>query len=122
MKRIMSGMAARIAEASMRWGSATLVSMATLVLMGVLTPGDMHAAGDPDKGKQLHDRRCVACHVERFGGDGASVYLRRDRMIHDIGALQRRVALCASQTDAGWFPEDEENVTAYLARRYYKFR
>ncbi len=80
------------------------------------------AAADPAAGKVLHDRQCVACHATRFGGDGAQIYLRPNRLIHDRKALRQRVAMCASQTDAGWFPEDEENVTAYLAERYYKFR
>jgi hypothetical protein len=79
-------------------------------------------AGDAAKGKVLHDGKCTSCHVERFGGDGSEIYLRRNRLINDANALKQRVAMCASQINAGWFPDDEENVTAYLAKRYYKFR
>ena len=29
---------------------------------------------------------------------------------------------CSAQTNAGWFPEDEANVAAYLNQRFYKFK
>lgn len=80
------------------------------------------AAVDLEKGKRLHDEKCVSCHVKRYGGDGSKVYLRPDRIIHDRVALGQRVATCSAQTGAGWFPEDEEDVAAYLARKYYKFK
>lgn len=80
------------------------------------------AAPDIEKGKRLHDKQCVSCHVERYGGDGSKMYLRSDRIIHDRVALGQRVATCNTMVNAGWFPEDEENVAAWLAQRYYKFK
>jgi cytochrome c len=80
------------------------------------------AAVDIDKGKALHDKLCVSCHVKRFGGDGSQMYLRSDRIIHDRAALEQRVAACNAMTNAGLFPEDEQNIAAYLAQRYYKFK
>jgi mono/diheme cytochrome c family protein len=76
---------------------------------------------DAAKGKQLHDQKCISCHVERYGGDGSRIYLRTDRLIHDRTALDQRVAMCSAQTNAGLLPDDEANVAEYLARRYYKF-
>ncbi len=97
----------------------TAIVLLSLVVSGITTP----ALADVDigKGKVLHDRKCVACHAERFGGDGSRMYLRQDRIIHDRDALDQRVATCSSMTRTGWFPDDEENVAAYLATRYYKF-
>lgn len=80
------------------------------------------AAGDPKLGKALHDKQCVTCHVKMFGGDGSKIYTRTPRLINDRTALGQRVAMCATQTGAKWFPEDEENVTAYLAQQFYKFK
>ena len=91
------------------------------VLSSVVPPSAM-AAADVDEGKRLHDKQCVSCHIERYGGDGSQMYLRRDRIIHDRVALGQRVAACNAMTNAGWFPEDEENVAAWLAQRYYKFK
>lgn len=79
------------------------------------------AAADAARGKLLHDKQCVSCHVKRYGGDGAQMYLRADRLIHDRKALGQRVAACNAMTNAGWFSEEEEDVAAYLAQRYYKF-
>jgi len=80
------------------------------------------AAGDPVLGKPLHDRQCVSCHIQQFGGDGNKVYTRSPRLINNRAALGQRVAVCATQTNAKWFPEDEENVAAYLNAQFYKFK
>ncbi len=80
------------------------------------------AAGDPKAGKALHDKQCVSCHVKMFGGDGSKIYTRTPRLINDRAALGQRVAMCSAQTGAKWFPEDEENVTAYLAQQFYRFK
>jgi mono/diheme cytochrome c family protein len=96
--------------------------VATILLMLLSIQRPALAAVDVDKGKRLHDKQCVSCHVKRYGGDGSKMYLRQDRIIHDRTALGQRVAACNSMTNAGMFPEDEENVAAYLAQRYYKFK
>jgi hypothetical protein len=80
------------------------------------------AAGDPKVGKALHDKHCTACHIKMFGGDGSKIYTRTPRLINDRKALGQRVTMCAGQTGAQWFPEDEEHVTAYLAQQFYKFK
>ena len=80
------------------------------------------AAGDPKLGKPLHDKQCVACHVRLQGGDGSAMYTRKPRLINNGVALGQRVATCSAQTNAGWFPEDEANVAAWLNQTYYKFK
>lgn len=95
----------------------------TLLLGGLaLVCLSASAAGDPKLGKALHDQQCVACHAKMFGGDGSKIYTRTPRLINDRAALGQRVTMCAAQTGAKWFPEDEENVTAYLAQHFYKFK
>jgi len=77
---------------------------------------------DVKAGKALHDKQCVNCHVQRWGGDGSAVYTRADRKIKDATSLRQRVAACSAQTGAKFFPEDEANVAAWLAQTYYKFK
>jgi cytochrome c len=90
----------------------------------MLLAAAMPAVGavDIDKGQRLHDKLCTTCHVERYGGDGSGIYLRPDRLIRNRAALDQRVATCNAMTNAGLLPEDEENIAAYLAQRYYKFK
>jgi len=100
--------------------AAMRIPILLLALLTLMPPA--LAAVDLEKGKRLHDKQCVSCHVKRYGGDGSQMYLRSDRIIHSRTALGQRVATCNAMTDAGLFPEDEENIAAYLAKRYYKFK
>jgi mono/diheme cytochrome c family protein len=92
------------------------------IALSSMVPLSALAAADVEKGKRLHDQQCTRCHIERYGGDGSQMYLRKDRLIRDRVALGQRVAMCNTMINAGLFPEDEENVAAYLAQRYYKFK
>jgi cytochrome c2 len=80
------------------------------------------AQGDPKAGKALHDKACVNCHVGMFGGDGSRIYTRNDRKTKNAQQLATRVSGCNVNTGAGWFPEDEAHVGAYLNLQYYKFK
>lgn len=93
-----------------------------IALLTALLPLTATAAGTPKLGKPLHDKQCVACHANKFGGDGSKMYTRADHKIGNQLSLQQRVATCSAQTNAGWFPEDEENVAAWLNQQYYKFK
>lgn len=79
------------------------------------------AKGDPT-GKALHDRTCISCHANMFGGDGSKIYTRADHKVKTAQQLAARIAACNANTGAGWFPEDEAHVAAYLNQQYYKFK
>lgn len=100
----------------------TLTAFTCLALLA----GSAHAApfakGDPVKGKALHDKACISCHASMFGGDGSEIYTRPDRKIKNAQQLAARIAACNANTGAGWFPEDEAHVGAYLNQQYYKFK
>ena len=94
----------------------------SLSLLCLLLSLPAQAAADPKLGKPLHDKQCVSCHVKLLGGDGSAMYTRKPRLINNAVALGQRVAACSAQTSAGWFPEDEANVAAWLNQTYYKFK
>jgi len=72
-------------------------------------------------GKLFNEAKCNACHAKTFGGDGSSVYTRADRRVKSADALMKQVRACVTQLNVQWFPDEEENVAAYLNQRYYKF-
>jgi len=97
-----------------------LAAAASLTLFALPLPAA--ASADLAAGQKLHDENCRACHIKRWGGDGSAAYTRPERHIRDLAALRQRVAVCSAQSGAKFFPEDEENVAAYLAQRYYQFK
>ena len=83
---------------------------------------DIFAKGDVKTGKALHDKSCISCHASMSGGDGSAIYSRLERKIKTPQKLQAQISGCNANVNAGWFPEDELNVGAYLNKQYYRFK
>lgn len=49
------------------------------------------------------------------------MYTRDGRLLSNKLEIQQRVASCNATVNAGWFPEEEENVAAWLNKHYYRF-
>lgn len=79
-----------------------------------------HAA-DGQRGEQLHNSQCIACHASRFGDNGAEIYTRPNRRVQSFEGLQRQVNRCKNNLQIVWFDEDVADVVEYLNRQYYKF-
>lgn len=98
----------------------------TALVAAAMLSTAVHAAppakGDPSIGKALHDKTCISCHTNMFGGDGSKIYTRVDHKVENAQQLAARIAACNVNTGAGWFPEDEAHVAAYLSQQYYKFK
>lgn len=96
------------------------------LLLAFLIPGiaiadDPLEKGDPELGKALHDQSCIACHVRMYGGDGSRMYTREGRLVSNRQELLQRVAACSAMAKAGWVPEEEAAVAAWLNHQFYKF-
>jgi cytochrome c2 len=100
----------------------TLMVLFATAMLSLSVHAAPFAKGDPKTGKALHDKACVSCHVNMFGGDGSRIYTRADRKTKTAQQLAARIAGCNANTGAGWFPEDEAHVAAYLNQQYYKFK
>jgi mono/diheme cytochrome c family protein len=72
------------------------------------------AAGDPERGKTLHDQHCTRCH-------DSTMYARPQRTIADFAALRERVQQCELAAELMWFEEDVDDVAAWLNRDFYHF-
>ncbi len=99
--------------------ASVLIAGLMLSLSALAT--DPWGAADMAAGKALHEKKCVACHVRLYGGDGSKMYTRDGRLLSEKLDVLQRVSACNSQVSAGWFPEEEGNVAAWLNATYYKF-
>lgn len=79
--------------------------------------------GNAETGKRLVvETKCEACHARKAGGDGTSLYTRPERKVTSASKLAAQVAFCNNALNAGLFPDDEEHISAFLNKAYYKFR
>lgn len=99
---------------------ATLFAAA--LLANAAHAADPWGDADPKAGKVKHEEKCVACHVRLYGGDGSKMYTRDGRLLSTKLDILQRTAACNSQVKAGWFPDEEAEVAAYLNQTYYKFK
>ncbi len=92
-----------------------LLSAMCFLILSPLVMAAPFDKGDPRVGKTLHDKSCLACH-------GTQVYSRADRKIKTPAQLAARISGCNANTGAGWFPEEEQHVAAYLNQTFYRFK
>jgi hypothetical protein len=78
--------------------------------------------GDAKLGEPLASRDCVACHARRFDGDADRMYLREDRKVRTPAQLMAQIRYCNTELGAGYFPDEEEHLAAYLNKQYYHFK
>ncbi len=96
---------------------ATCMGLAPVGGVSAQTPP---ASADIVAGRALSDRDCVACHRQKFGTPEA-IYMRPDRKVTSLAALRLQVARCNTELSTQYFPDEEEQVTAYLDATYYRF-
>ena len=94
---------------------------AALALLLVATP--TLAAPDAVEGRKLvEEKRCETCHHNKTMGDAKAIYLRRDRKVTSWEKLKAQVALCNSELNLSMFPDEEDHVSEFLDKTYYKFK
>jgi hypothetical protein len=103
----------------MKHGMAALVALAcTASAAAAPFPN-----GDPKTGQKLAaEKNCDGCHIRKFGGAADKIYTRPDRRASTPQKLAAQVSACNTNLNAGWFPEEEEHVAAFLNQQYYKFK
>jgi mono/diheme cytochrome c family protein len=70
-------------------------------------------AADLQRGKELHDNHCRMCH-------DSIAYKRDDRIAQNYAQIKAQVTRWQTNTGLRWSAEDIENVSAYVARTFYK--
>jgi mono/diheme cytochrome c family protein len=81
----------------------------------VLTAATLPSAfgADLERGKVLHDNHCRMCH-------DSIAYKREKKIADNYAQIQAQVTRWQTNTGLHWSAEDIEDVTAYVARTFYK--
>ena len=94
----------------------------TLFPIATLSAASPFEGADEGAGSALHTDKCVACHESKYGGEeGSAIYLRPDRRVNTVSQLRTQLTACTTQLSLDLFPEDEDNIGAYLNNHYYHF-
>ena len=89
--------------------------------LALVVPVPAIAAPNATEGHKLVEtHKCETCHQEKVYGPAGTIYLRKDRKVTSWAKLKSQVAACSSMLNIGLFPEEEENVAAFLNEAYYK--
>lgn len=92
-----------------------------ILLLSHLALAEPFAEGDFNIGKSMVEKQCIACHAERFGGDGSKIYTREYRIVNSSRGLLAQIRNCNTMLDLKWFEDEELHVAKYLNQTYYKF-
>jgi hypothetical protein len=71
--------------------------------------------------KLIIDNKCVACHQQKVGGDGSSIYKPAGR-INTTGLLRGMVEQCNTELNMGLFPDEVTSIAAVINRDHYRFK
>jgi hypothetical protein len=99
-----------------------LLAALILLLPVAATAEEPWGKVDLEAAPALHEKNCTGCHIRMYGGDGSKMYSRDGRMLSNRLELLQRVSACNAQVSAGWFPEEEASVAAWLNKHYYLFK
>ena len=102
----------------LRLSAALLLTLASLA-----AHAEPFASGSTEAGKKSYEQnKCATCHIEQFGGDGSSIFTRKDRRIKNATSLATQIRKCSTNLGLMLFEDEEESLGAFLNRSYYKFK
>lgn len=97
----------------------TILTVSCLFLSSITHAAETEANGQ--RGKEVHDKLCMSCHVGMFGGDGSGIYTRDDRRVHSLQGLEGQIGNCNHNLGFNLTKQQLANILEYLNQAYYKF-
>ncbi|HZR02267.1 MAG TPA: hypothetical protein VFA81_03730 [Burkholderiales bacterium] len=83
-------------------------------VLGASTLSVSAIAQDLERGRMLHENHCRMCH-------DSIAYKRGGHIAKNYSQIKAQVMRWQTNTGLHWSAEDIDNVTAYVAQRYYKY-
>jgi hypothetical protein len=95
----------------------------SVLAFALLVPVAAAAAPDASKGRRLVEQnKCESCHQRRVPGPVGTIYLRKEHKVTSWEMLKAQVAACNGRLGIGLFPDEEEDISAFLDQTYYRRR
>jgi len=91
------------------------LSVSILLLAALFAVGRFSHGIESEKGRALHEEKCLACH-------DFTTYTRQNRRVDSLDALKNQVSFCEANLRLSWFEEEIDNVTAFLNGNFYHFK
>ncbi|MBI5331328.1 MAG: cytochrome c [Betaproteobacteria bacterium] len=98
------------------------LAILTLTLLAAPALAAPFANGNTQAGKELHQKKCTACHIAKYSGDGSKIYTRAERRVKTASSLAQQITTCNNALGNELFPEEEAHLGAYLNGQFYKFK
>lgn len=92
-----------------------------LLMLAGIAQAEPLAEGDAKIGKAMVEENCIACHAQKYGGDGSAIYTRENRKVNSTSELIAQIRNCNTMLGLKWFEDEELHVARYLNQTYYKF-
>lgn len=96
------------------------ISIIACAGLGLFISSPVWAEND-NTGEKLYKENCTACHIQMTGGDGSTLFTRKDRKVKSMDSLKTQILRCATGQNLAWFDEDVDAVASYLNEQYYQF-
>jgi cytochrome c2 len=100
-----------------------LFAILIMLIVAASAQATPFAKGDAEAGKKIFEQhKCNSCHASKLGGDGNAMFTRAERKVKTAASLATQITRCSVNLGLSLFPEDEENIGAYLNKNFYKFK
>jgi cytochrome c553 len=94
-----------------------------LMLVSSAAQAAPFAKGNADNGKKLFDKNnCNSCHAKMVEGGGDAVFTRPEHKVRNADQLVQQMSMCNANTGTHLTAQDEQDIAAYLNKRFYKFK
>lgn len=86
----------------------------TLQIVSLLLSSIIFASEHKEAKELFTEAQCMHCH-------NTNDFQPRKNGVNNFAKLHKSVQACARNTNAGWFEEDNHNVSRYLNHKHYGF-
>jgi hypothetical protein len=103
--------------------SNRLLAVPMLLSVALSVQAVPFAKGNAEEGrKSIEKHQCNACHIRKVGRDGSAIYTRAEHKIKSPASLAAQITSCSTNLGLMLFEDEEDNIGAYLNKKYYKFK